>query len=456
MTDLLGQSAPTQASAGGALKLAFDNLVQALCDVEAMGGIDVYVPLYANTFPMASAAAQAIKNHAEMHKGEESRKKPQITIKHYEWAWDTGWFNDGKKNPPFKSSRPYQFFFATKGEFETIYRSGISFFAFPISVFHPRFLFISTNAQDRVSSTHDLVQRLAVDLDGTMLNCARCGNVIDDQTIVAGIGTAPWTWITDVPQQVESLSLKIGSRLGISSIERQGVRSHYWKLRDVGESLGLPEFKADGSSLKAYVWGGPLASAAQLDVRCSNHCEDRLQQPGWPRLRSMESQTAGIRMPSLTKFFEDTPTGVEELDERHTLYACVGYKEDVRVSDRYISPARYPQDTLWSLGGKLYQEFRDTDPLVKLIETIREFYFSLFETCQPLDACNPNSSCDKFNEINKDSREILTVFRRNYDEHCRTVDPISQFYSTRPYATCISHHHDMDALKKIIAYITKS
>jgi len=371
--------------------------------------VDVHVPLYANTFPLATVAKRAAQ----------ANPRPRVSINPFDWNWS----KDPSNAPPFLSARPAQLFFATESEFARIHEAGISFFAIPTSVFHPRFVFIGLPRGASVDDPkYDLVAQL---IEKTL--SSHTGPEWD-----SSLAEMPITWVSDIPEQAELLASRVNEQLGDpeDAADRQLIK--YWQDRPLADALGLLHSnESQGSGLKAFIWGGPLASVARRDT--AQPGGEVARRTGGLKLRDPDLAQRCISLTSLTAAFS-----IADIRQRHALYCCIGYKEGRKLVDYYRSD-QHLTDARWSISSRKFEALRLT-PLPALVSAIKEFFGALFPAAAEVaDAFRGAATPDEVDA------GPFSEFVRDYDKFCRTVNPIAQLYTPGVYAACLEEHHDGEA-----------
>ena len=372
--------------------------------------IDVFVPLYANTFPLATIAKKACKK---------AGKNRTISIEGFDWNWSKSPPND----PPFPSSRPFQLFFATKSEFRYIHQAGISFFAVPVSVFHPKYIFLGLPPD--VEDSESWVKDLRADIElAFRKSVAEGGKPPSRLTSQKRHGL---TWVSDIPDQAEMLSSKVQSFLDGRKTREKLV--NFWQSRPIEDALNAgADSKESDRQVKAFIWGGPLASVYKNDANRPNGVAANQMDDHSLRMRDPERQSSVIELGSLSEAFKP-----EEIDAQHALYCCIGYKETGRLRDYYVGKQNLDDMEPWSLESKKFAALQDSG-ISDLALEIGSFFECLFA------ATSPTASAGVV---------LFEEFKSDYNKFCRTLNPVAQLYATREYIECLYNHHDAVAFNKL-------
>ena len=380
------------------LEDAVDRLASEMCSLD----LDVFVPLYANTFPIATVAKRAAKK---------TQKRQRIAIHHFDWNW-----SKKEQGPPFLSSRPLQIFFATEREFMALHAAGISFFAAPVSVFHPRYIFLGL--PPHVDQTNAAV--LALQSEIVAAFAAPRGAVPVPKP---GSQTAKLTWVSDIPSQAHLLAAAVERHFGASRRRIAGDLVEFWRDRRLDEALGLGLGSRTASRrIKAFIWGGPLASVAKEDARAT----PASARSNGVRLRDPQRASVCIRLDSLADSFTAL-----EIREEHALYCCVGYKENRRLKTYYLNK-EHEGDTAWSLEGRKYAAMCGSE-VSTLVDGILVVFEALFAAAAAANVSAPG--------------KLFEEFQTDYDKFCRTRSPVAQLNTPGSYVRCLNAHHDLEAFK---------
>ncbi len=382
--------------------------------------IDVFVPLYANTFPLATVAERAARKSAKV-------EKPTIAIQDFDWNWakpqESTW-STPRKPPPFLSSRPYQLFFATESEFRQIHEAGISFLAVPVSVFHPRFIFLGL--PPRVKSTNEHIITLK------NLISEACKSRNGSQLQKADL-PFQLTWVSDIPSQAKLLAGKVAQDLGKcgGNLDDESLVKFYGS-RSLAETLGINSKAVDGHRpVKAFIWGGPLASVAQKDAA------EQGKRRRWLRLRDPRRASVCIELPSLLNAFTE-----EEIRREHALYCCVGFKENRHLRDYYIRDLQLDHKVPpWQLSGHKYDAVSRDPQIPTLVQNVESLFDSIFAAAR---AAEPGAPV-KTGTRRVRPAKMFETFQSDYDKFCRTRNPVAQLFTSEDYVKCLCDHHDSDA-----------
>lgn len=390
------------------LELAVAKLARSISKMD----IDVFVPLYANTFPLATVAKRAAA----------AASKSSVSLKCFDWNW-----SKQGEDPPFLSSKPHQLFFATESEFPLIHAAGISFFAIPVSVFHPRYIFLGLPPKATPN-----------DVDVVALKDWIAAALVPSGS-VSPPGLTPkqafaLTWVSDIPGQALLLARAVESRRETPHRTPDGLVK-IWRDRSLEDALGVgPPPKDPRPMVKAFIWGGPLASVAQKDaeVPTTVTATSTSQHRGWLRLRDPSRASVSIRLPSLSEAFS-----AQQIRREHALYCCVGYKETRRLKDYYMGE-HHLKDVPWSLEGRKFAAMRGSE-IPKLVLEMKALFDGIFA------AATVAAARTQRNGGVLPVGKVFEEFKADYDKFCRTLNPVAQLYTAEEYVKCLYDHHDAEA-----------
>ncbi|HEX7929775.1 MAG TPA: hypothetical protein VF470_02555, partial [Sphingomicrobium sp.] len=245
------------------------------------------------------------------------------------------------------------------------------------------------------------------------------------------------TWVSDIPDQAAMISDKVETYLGA---KRRGPSLvQFWRDRPLQSALGLGPGSAERKPrIKAFVWGGPLASVAKNGVNAMTGSGG--QAPfGWHRDPGRAS--VRIDLPRLSQAFTE-----DKIDEKHALYCCVGYKETRLLKDYYVSE-QHLGDEACSLEGRKFAALHGSE-IPDLVADLRAFFVGLFaaakEVSAAIDAGGTPAGAPG-------SLKLLAEFQADYDKFCRTLNPVAQLYSAEEYAQCLCNHHDADTFADLFS-----
>ena len=325
-------------------------------------------------------------------------------------------------------------FFATGSEFQRIYNAGISFFAVPVSVFHPRYIFLGL--PPGTSPNDDSVIKLK-DRISTALNTRNSGG---GSLVLKPDPHFNFTWVSDIPEQAQLLAHKVNECLNGAGDTRDRDLVKLWSGRPIEDALGLglgPRIKI--RMIKAFIWGGPLTSVTLADAVIESRGVQSMPKRRF-RFRDPDRKIAIIKLPSLSKAFEK-----DQIEPTHALYCCVGYKEDHILREYYTARLNEKDARPWSLAGLRYNAMSGSD-IPRLVQAIQNFYESIFSAAMAMVQSLPHKPCGQQQSYGK----VFEEFQADYDKFCRARNPVAQLYSVADYAECLHTHHDPTDFETLI------